>query len=257
MQINDTLLEVKDLRKSFGKKEVLRGVNFAVKKGELVGLIGPNGSGKSTTIKSLLRFYKTDNGKVFFNGRQINSVQDIASEISYIPDIPIYYENLTVMENLNLTAMINNISKNDFTKRKDAIVQKFQLQDFLDVLPDTLSRGTKQKLSLACGLIKNYLMLIADEPFDGLDPEQIRILKDIFLEQKNSGRSVLLSTHLLGLVETFCDRFLILYEGKIVAQGSQKEICEQYCLEEENIGMEAVYLKIIGKIKNKRGINQC
>ncbi|NLW41481.1 MAG: ABC transporter ATP-binding protein [Tissierellia bacterium] len=244
----DILLRVRNLHKSFGEKNILKGINFDIKQGEILGLLGPNGVGKSTTIRTILGLYGEPEGEVILKGNRVSSVQDIAVEISYIPDTPVYYDNLTVLENIKLTAMLNKISKKDFIKRMEVIMEAFELGDFLDVLPDKLSKGTKQKLSLACGLIRDFSIMITDEPFNGLDPKQIRILKDIFIEQKKEGRAVIVSTHLLDIAETFCDRYVILYDGKVIVNQDLDNMDGRYSTgQNDNNSLERIYLNQIKK----------
>ena len=133
--------------------------------------------------------------------------------------MPIYYEELSVLEHLSFVGAMYDIQS-----RKDSLIQRLELEDHLDKVPSMLSKGNKQKLSIACTALRNYEILLADEPFSGLDPKQIRVLKDIILENKENGKTVILSTHLLDMIESFCDEFIMIDRGKLLAQGNLEQI---------------------------------
>lgn len=237
------ILRVHNLSKKYGDVIALRGISFSVNRGEIVGLIGPNGAGKTTTIQSILGFLKPDSGNVVYNNKIVKSPNCIAKTVSYIPEQPVYYEELTFKEHLQLISMANRIDKWEFLEKLEKLTDILGLKDHLDKIPDTLSKGNKQKLIIASAFLKNFDLLVADEPFTSIDPAHIRALKDLFLEHKNKNKSIVLSTHLLDLAQTFCDRYVMLSKGKILLDATNFELRQKF----GEASLESVYLEIINQ----------
>ena len=215
----DSILTFDNVSKSFGNVQALQSLSFDIQENKIIGLIGANGAGKSTTMRLIVRYLRSDSGNIFFRQSPINTLKNETFPIAYIPDMPIYYEELSVSEHLSfVSAMYNTQSK------KDSLIQRLELKEHLDKVPPMLSKGNKQKLSIACAALRNYEILLADEPFSGLDPRQIRVLKDIILENKANGKTVILSTHLLDMIESFCDEFIMIDHGKLLVQGNFEQI---------------------------------
>jgi ABC-2 type transport system ATP-binding protein len=232
------LLRFENVSKSYGRVRALNKVSFGVYQGEIVGLIGANGAGKTTTVLNIVRYIVPDEGLITLKGKPLSQYDDTSYPVTYMPDVPVYYEELTVNEHLELLAAVYGKNKKDV----DNLIERLELAEYLDKLPDTLSKGTKQKLMIACAVLRNFDLFVADEPFTGLDPKQIRVLKDIFIEQRQKGKTVLLSTHLLDVIESFCDRYIILNKGIIVAEGTKEDIGKAYNL--KNCTLEQLYLRI-------------
>ncbi|AZR74948.1 hypothetical protein BBF96_14345 [Anoxybacter fermentans] len=241
------MLQVNNLTKIYDTKKVLKEVSFEVKCGEIVGLIGPNGAGKTTIIQSILGLIERDQGDIYYNGQILKKQQEIATHISYIPEQPVYYEDLTVEEHLQFIAMLFKIPQNEYQKRKEFIVDYLNLKEHLKKFPDQLSKGTKQKFMISCGFIREFDLMVADEPFSGLDPAALKNLKDLFREYKRRNKSIIVSTHLLDLAQTFCDRYIFLNKGEIIVVGSQKEISEKINFKNKNLSLEEIFLKLMNK----------
>ena len=171
-------LQVKALVKTYGTFPALKGVSFEIDHGTVVGLIGPNGAGKTTLLKCILKLLRYEQGEILYDGQPLMSRKEIAREISYIPDQPVYYEELTLEENLNLYAMLSGLSRQEFLEKKQMLIEDLALAEHLGQLPDRLSKGNKQKMMIAMAFLKNFRLVLADEPFSGLDPVTIRSLKD-------------------------------------------------------------------------------
>ncbi|NLY88158.1 MAG: ABC transporter ATP-binding protein [Firmicutes bacterium] len=245
------ILQVKDLSKSFATVHALKGVSFTVRSGAVVGLIGPNGAGKTTLIKCILRLIRYEQGRIFLNGQPLSSRKELAAQISYIPEQPVYYEELTVEENLNLYAMLSGTPRREFAEKKAMLVDRLDMAEYLKKLPDQLSKGNKQKLMIAMAFLKRFQLLLADEPFSGLDPVMIRRLKDLFLAVKKEEKTVLLSTHLLDLAQTVCDDYIFLDHGAILAAGSREEILRAAGASgKEEFSLEEAYLKLLARGEN-------
>lgn len=207
------------VEKYFGSFCALKNISFAVPQNTITGLIGANGSGKTTTIKCLLNYYDDYSGKITVLGANAKSVSQDKNIISYIPDQPVYYEELTVTEHLQF------ISSMYGTKNKvDEIIKDFELESHLQKFPHELSKGTLQKLLISCALLRKFDLLVADEPFQGLDPGQIYKLREKFIELKEDGKTIILSTHLLPLIEKICDYYVMIDKGVVIAEGEITEI---------------------------------
>lgn len=215
-------LSIRNLTKKYnGEISALNDVSFEVESGEIVGLIGSNGAGKSTTIKVCTRLLQGFSGEVCLGGEDIRSMPLRNYPVSYIPDEPVCFEFMTVGEHLEFAA---GLSKNRGFMDADDLIDRLEMGKHLDKTPNQLSKGTKQKLMIAIALLRDFELLIADEPFTGLDPRQISVLRELFSSVKASGRGVLLSTHLIGLVDSYCDRFAFLDNGRIVGFGTKEEL---------------------------------
>lgn len=210
-------LKVEEIFKSYHHKKVLDGMSFVMNSGQITALIGSNGAGKTTMIKCLMKLIEPDRGQIYWNKENIRELKQKAYRVSYIPDAPIYFEQLTVLENLQF---ICAAYKQDESLIEN-IVRCLELTDFIDLLPNELSKENKQKLMIAAALLREFDILIADEPFSGLDPVQIKELKEIFLEQKE--------------------------KGKVLLQGSETDILAAVNRRSENKieQMEATYLQLL------------
>lgn len=241
--LEESLLKVSNLVKNYKSVKALRGISFKVNNGEIAGLLGPNGAGKTTTIQCILGLVQADDGEIFYKNRLIKRGRQIANEVVYIPDQPVFYEDLTVEEHLRFIAMIYKVPRDLYYERRDFIVEYFNLSEYLQKIPDKLSKGTKQKLMISLGFIRDFNLMIADEPFEGLDPLAIRNLKDFFINFREKGKGFIISTHLLDLAETFCNKYIFLNKGKILAEGTFNSIKNQ--LREDAGSLEELYLQLI------------
>lgn len=216
------LLEFKSVTKSYNSVVALDDISFKIEKNEICGLIGSNGAGKSTTLKLIIKYLSPDSGCIFFKGQRLQSILDTSFPVSYIPDEPIYFEELSVKEHLSfVSSMYSTQNKVNY------LINIMELEKHLDKVPSNLSKGSKQKLSICCALLRNYELLIADEPFTGLDPKQIKVFKDVLQEERNNGKTIILSTHLLNMIENICDVFIMLKDGNIVSQGALDKIIKE------------------------------
>ena len=233
-------VNVKNLSVEIEGKEILHNVDIEFTEGKRTAIIGPNGAGKSTTIKIAVRYLQPADGRVCLGEKEISDIKLDQYPVSYIPDIPVFYEELSLLEHLQYTKAM--FPDNDISI--DEILDQFELRGHVSKIPAALSKGTRQKLMIAMAIMRTYEVLIADEPFSGLDPRQISALKKLLLQQKERGKAVLLSSHLLDVVENICDRYVIMKKGRIIADGSQSELTEKVHLSEEAT-MEQLYLKLV------------
>ncbi|MCG7408557.1 ABC transporter ATP-binding protein [Paenibacillus sp. ACRRX] len=195
-------------------------ITFDVKPGELVGIIGPNGAGKSTAIKSILGIMRYVKGSVSFG-------EDGRGKYAYVPEQPILYDTMTLWEHLELAAAAYDMSMEQFKLRADELLARFQLNDVVHHYPTSFSKGMQQKLMLIISFMLQPSLYIIDEPFVGLDPRATKRFLDMLHEERVRGAGVLMSTHVLDTAERICDRFILIHQGRIVAQGTFEEIREQ------------------------------
>jgi ABC-2 type transport system ATP-binding protein len=198
-------------------------LSFSVSRGEVLGLVGPNGAGKTTTLRAIAGIIAPTRGRIGVGGHDI--VQDgvrARALLAFIPDEPHLFEYLTAEEHLRFIGRLYGVA--DAPERIPDILNEMELSDKRDALPGELSRGMKQKLAIACGLLHAPTALILDEPLTGLDPAGIRRMKTTITARAAAGSAVILSSHLLHLVEELCTRILIISRGRAVAYGSIDDI---------------------------------
>lgn len=236
-------VKVENLTGGYGKKPIINDINFELQAGEIVGLIGLNGAGKSTTIKHMLGLLTPMDGKLTISGININEdVEQYRRKLSYIPESPVIYDELTLEEHIYMTAMAYNISKETAMDRARPLLKTFRLEDELNIFPSHFSKGMKQKVMIICAFIVNPDLYIIDEPFLGLDPLGIQSMLDLMVEKKNEDRTVLMSTHILATAEKYCDRFIILDKGKVVAVGDLDTLRKQTGLYDKTL--DEIYIHV-------------
>jgi ABC-2 type transport system ATP-binding protein len=225
---------------SYGAAKVLQSLSFSGDRGQVIGLIGENGAGKSTTIKNIVRYLKPESGNILLDGKDIFKIKIENYPVSYVPDTPVFYEELSLLEHLHFIQAIYPQNQTSI----DEMLDRMELREHANKIPSALSKGTRQKLMIAMALLREYEMLVLDEPFSGLDPKQIALLKETILQQRNRGKLVLLSSHLLDLVENLCDKYVIIKQGKLVAEGSRQELLSKTSLPPDS-AMERIYLNLV------------
>ncbi|WP_270169634.1 ABC transporter ATP-binding protein [Paenibacillus sp. SYP-B4298] len=210
------------------RRPVLHQLDFAIKPGEMVGLIGLNGAGKSTTIKHILGLMKPIAGEISIRGTTLaEDAQRYRSSFAYVPETPILFDEMTVQEHLHLTGMAYNVPQELYARRSEQLLREFHMTAKQNAFSSHLSKGMKQKVMIMNALLPEPPLYIIDEPFLGLDPLGIRSLLELLVEVKNSGAAILMSSHILATVEMYCDRFLVLHQGRLVAQGTLEEVRAQ------------------------------
>lgn len=227
----EPLLQIKDLTGGYTQKNVLKGISFDLFPNEIVGLIGLNGAGKSTTIKHIIGLMQPKEGRVEIKGENFsNSPDTYRSHFTYVPETPVLYDELTLEEHLKLTAMAYDVPEEAYQKRLVPLLKEFRLEKKLKWFPVHFSKGMKQKVMIMCAFLVEPSLYIVDEPFVGLDPLGIQSYLNWMEEMKRSGAGVLMSTHILATAERYCDRIVILHEGKIRAQGTIEELQKEFAM---------------------------
>ena len=220
-------------------------LSFTVAAGEIVGLIGPNGAGKTTTLRSLAGILRPTSGHVLIDGHDlIEHPLEAKRSLAFMPDEPHLFEYLTVDEHLRLVARLYGV--NDFDRRAATLVEELELKGKERSLPGELSRGMRQKVMIACGLIRNATTLLFDEPLTGLDPIGIRRMRTTIVARARAGAAILLSSHLLHLVEEVCSRIIIMDRGQKVADGTFEELAARAELATAGSSLEQIFLRVTG-----------
>ena len=235
------MLKVEHLTKKYGKIFANSDVSFQIPDGNITVLLGPNGAGKSTVIKSVIGFLKYD-GVITVDGLYNKSLE-AKRLLGYIPELPALYPNLTVEEHLEFVARAYKLK--EYKEFKNELLERFELSDKTKKFGDELSKGMQQKLSICCGLLPKPKVILFDEPMIGLDPHAIKELKSIFVDLRNSGSSLLISTHMIDSVDMLWDRTIIMQNGIVKATVAKEEI------EASGTSLEDLFFKITeGKEEN-------
>ncbi len=239
------MIEVSGFTKRYGRFTAVEDLSFAVHPGEVLGLVGPNGAGKTTTLRCLAGIIPATSGSIHIAGHDL-AVDPIAAKraLAFFPDEPRLFDYLTVRQHLAFVAKIYGVA--DHASRADALLTELELAEKADELPTALSRGMKQKLAIACGLLHSPTVMFFDEPLTGLDPLGIRLMKDSILQRARAGATIILSSHLLHLLEEVCSHVLILKRGQKIAAGPLHEIVSHFSNGDATVSLEEVFLRATG-----------
>ncbi|MBW2188087.1 MAG: ABC transporter ATP-binding protein [Deltaproteobacteria bacterium] len=228
---DDLVLEVEGLRKVFHigffrkRVEAVNGTSFNVKRGEIFGLLGPNGAGKTTTIKAILQLIFPTEGEIRLFGRSADD-REAAKRVGYMPENPYIYQYLKPLEFLDLCGRLVGLSKADRLARSEAMIDKVGLRHAVDRPIGKFSKGMMQRIGIAQALLHDPELLILDEPMSGLDPIGRKEVRDLLLEQRERGKTLLFTSHILSDVEELCDRVVIMQQGKITSEGRVHDLVE-------------------------------
>lgn len=219
------ILELRNIDKSFGEKEVLKGVSFTAESGKAFGLLGKNGAGKTTSIRILMNVFPADNGEVLVDGKPIDYDK---IGFGYLPEERGLYPKKLIIEQLVYFAQLKGMRHKDAVKAVDNWLERLGMSEYRNKRLDTLSKGNQQKIQLITALAHNPHIVILDEPFSGLDPVNAMLLKDVVKEQIAQGKIVLFSSHQMSYIEEFCDSIAIINAGKVVLHGDLCDIKRNY-----------------------------
>ena len=239
-------ITVEHLKRSYGAFTAVDDLSFTVASGEIVGLIGPNGAGKTTTLRCLANILRPTAGHVRIDDHDIvDDSIEAKRRLAFMPDEPHLFEYLTVEEHLRLTARLYAVD--DFDARARALIDELELAGREKSLPGELSRGMRQKVVIACGLVRQASTLLFDEPLTGLDPIGIRKMRETIVARGRAGAAILLSSHLLHLVEEICTRVIIMDHGRIIADGTFAELASRVDLVEAGSNLEQIFMRVTGR----------
>jgi ABC-2 type transport system ATP-binding protein len=237
------VITVEDYHKRYTSTTAVAGLSFRVEAGQILGLVGPNGAGKTTTMRALAGIIPPTQGRLAVCGFDVAEDPIAAkSRLAYVPDDPQLFDMLTVMEHLELTASLYRVE--DFRTKAAGDLQRFELTAKLDAPAQELSRGMRQKVAICCAYLHDPAVILFDEPLTGLDPRASRTLKDSIREKAAGGAAVVISSHLLSLVEDLCTHLLILQEGTSRFWGPISEARSKFGDLQQDASLEEIFFRI-------------
>ena len=233
----------RDLRKSYGRKRVLEGIDLAIHPGEILGYVGPNGAGKTTTVRILCGLLDTFQGEARVAGIEVaRDPLEVKRRIGYVPENARFYESLTAAEHFELVAALQGLAPEQAEGRARALMEAFGLADHLDARIGSFSKGMRQKVLLTSALLSDPPVLFLDEPLSGLDVNTTILFKELLRALADRGAAVLYCSHVMDVVERTCDRIAVLDGGRIVAEGTWEELSA----EREGASLESVFAELTG-----------
>jgi ABC-2 type transport system ATP-binding protein len=239
-------VSVEHLRRAYGALTAVDDLSFEVSPGEIVGLIGPNGAGKTSTLRSLAGILTPTAGSVRIDGFDIvRQPLEAKRRLAFMPDEPHLFEYLTVVEHLRMVGRLYGVA--DVDARMQRLLAELDLTGKEHALPGELSRGMRQKVVVACGLVRDATTLLFDEPLTGLDPLGIRRMRETILLRARGGAAILLSSHLLHLVEEICTRVMIMDRGRKIADGTVAELASRHDLVAAGSNLEQIFMRVTGQ----------
>jgi len=218
-------LQTENLTKSFGEKQVLKGVSFAVESGRALGLLGRNGAGKTTTIRIIMQVFSPDSGKVLLDGTPLHTDR---VQIGYLPEERGLYPKKPILEQLLYFGKLGGLSKKQAAAQAERLLARLGMAEYRDKRLDTLSKGNQQKIQLIAALAPNPELIILDEPLSGLDPVNAELFKGVIREEIKKNKYIIMSSHQMTTIEEFCRDIVIMNNGKTVLQGNLNAIKKGY-----------------------------
>lgn len=236
------MIEVEGLTKLYDEFVAVEDLSFAVKPGEVLGLVGPNGAGKTTTLRCLSGLIPPTRGLIRILDHEMSmDPVEAKRHLAFFPDEPRLFDYLTVEQHLNFTARIYQVP--DWQRIADPLLEELEMADKRGMLPGELSRGMKQKLTIACGLLHSPKVIFFDEPLTGLDPYGIRRMKDTIRARAREGAAILISSHLLHLLEELCSHVLIVKKGRKVVDGTLEEVTRRFSEQAGDVNLEEIFFR--------------
>ncbi|MPQ43859.1 ABC transporter ATP-binding protein [Clostridium tarantellae] len=249
MEKLDVAISLKDLKMNYGSKEVLKGVNLDVYKGQIIGYIGPNGAGKSTTVKIMLGLVEGYDGEVEILGEKLtNNSYKYKKHIGYVPEIADIYDSLTPREYLTFIGELYGMDENIVENKIKKLLEIFNMQEAYNSRISSFSKGMKQKILIISSLIHNPDILFLDEPLSGLDANSVMVVKEILSSLAQNGKTIFYSSHIMDVVEKISNRIVLIANGQIQADGSFEELKQK----SKEGSLEEIFNKITGFDEHKQ-----
>lgn len=222
---SQTIVSIRNLRKSYGTKEVLKGINLEITSGQIIGYIGPNGAGKSTTVKILCGLISDFDGEVEIFGKLLGSkTLEIKKQIGYIPENAVLYESLTPMEFMEFIGEMRSLEPEQTRRKAEALMSIFEMKPNINQRIATFSKGMRQKVLICSSLLHNPDLIFMDEPLSGLDANSVIMVKEMLIHLAREGKTVFYSSHIMDVVEKISDRIILIDQGNVIADGSFTEL---------------------------------
>ena len=220
------VVELKNVSKRFDQFVAVKDLSFDVREGTIFGLLGPNGAGKTTSIRMIVNIFAPDDGEVLVLGRHVSP--ELQPHIGYLPEERGLYKKMKIGDQLVFFANLKGLNSTEASKRVDQWLERLELSDWKNKKPTDLSKGMQQKIQFIASVIHEPDVLILDEPFSGLDPVSVNVLKNVILDLKNRGKAVIFSTHQMEQVEQICDDICLINHGTQVLSGGLKAVKRRY-----------------------------
>jgi len=237
MTNNEITVKVDHVTKSFGDFIAVQDLSLAVRAGRIFGLLGPNGAGKSTSLRMIVNITSPDTGTIELFGQKINS--QLQDRIGYLPEERGLYKSMKVFEQMRFFAALKNVTRKEADVRIDRWLARLKLSEWKNKKTRELSKGMQQKIQFISAVLHEPDLIILDEPFSGLDPVNVEVLKDVVLELKRAGKTIIFSTHLMEIAEKICDDICLLNRSRKILEGSIREV-------KSSFGRNAVALRVEG-----------
>ena len=225
------MLIIKDIKKSFGNKKVLKGISLEVKRGDIIGIIGPSGCGKSTLLRCINQLEKPDSGEIIFDDKNIiNSkhISDVRKRIGMVFQQFNLFNHLTVLDNIKLAPVTNKLMSNDAAEKEAMrLLKEIDLGDIANSYPNQISGGQKQRVAIIRTLIMKPEIILFDEPTSALDPEMIGEVTNLMRKLANDGMTMIIVSHELNFIKNFCTRIVFMDDGKIIEEGKSNAIFDK------------------------------
>ena len=245
------IISIRNLKKSYGDKQVLKGINLEIYPGQVIGYIGPNGAGKSTTVKVLTGLISDFEGDVLMYNQSIKEdIVAIKSQIGYVPENAEIYEVLTPLEYLDFVGKLYGMEEDKIAERAMKLLTAFGIGGNADQRMDTFSKGMRQKVLLISGIIHNPKIIILDEPLSGLDANAVIMVKELIALLAKEGKTIFYCSHMMDVVEKVSDRILLIANGEIIADGSFEDLKAG-----GDETLERIFAKLTGKEESSREAN--
>jgi len=236
------VLQVIDYHKMYLDTVAVSGLSFEIWPGQILGLLGPNGAGKTTTMRAISGIIPPTRGKLIVAGRDVTADPVGAkSQLAYVPDDPKLFDTLTVWEHLEFNAAAYRIA--DWKPSAEALLKQFELTEKRDTVSQDLSRGMRQKVAICCAYLHEPKAILFDEPMTGLDPRGIRTLRESVIQRAQAGAAILISSHLLALVEDLCTNLLILHHGRSLFFGKMEDARTAFAAVDQDSSLEEVFFR--------------
>ena len=244
------MIAVEGLTKLYGDFTAVSDLSFSVEPGKVMGLVGPNGAGKTTALRCMSGIIPATHGRIAIGEHDLRDDPLAAKKLlAFFPDEPRLFDYLTVRQHLEFTGRLYQVR--DVAVRSRELLDALEMSDKADVLPAELSRGMKQKVALACGFLHQPRVMFFDEPLTGLDPLAIRRTKDLIAQKARDGAAIIISSHLLHLLEEVCSHVLILKRGKKIAHGTLDEIRAEHREGDKDSTLEEIFIRLVGEDAGK------
>lgn len=245
--MEESVLSIQSLVGGYSRKRpVLKAVDADVRPGELVGLLGLNGAGKSTLMKHIIGLLQPQAGSVKVCGHTLAKANEAyRSSFAFVPESPLLYDELSVWEHLEWTAMAYGIEEKTFRERAERLMERFRMNAERNKFAGHLSKGMRQKVMLMCAFLVRPPLYIIDEPFLGLDPLAIKALLEQMKEEKQAGSGLIVSSHILSMLETYCDQYVVLHDGVVLARGTAADVIDTAGTTREG-NVEEAFFRLVG-----------